>query len=180
MGCQEFFKRFVNSKKEIKEMAQDLFLRYQNYWTNGFGETGDYVWMAESFLNWFQTRVNVLGIKFITHEDAFSWHKKTVKMIQDFGNFIIKEWWFNNKKFKTPGDEYVLKIITILFPAMIFQENTQSCAVITTRFIGKDQLKVDIEHDPRDCYEGNGVHSSDYYDERDEIWGLDCDYSKND
>ena len=180
MGCQEFFNRFVNSKKEIKKMTQDLLSRYKNYWTNGFGEVGDFTWMAESFLNWFQTLANKTGIKFISRDDAFSWRKKTVEMIQDLGNFIIKEWWFNNKKFKTPGDEYVIKIITLLFPAMTFREQSRSCAEITTRFVGKDQLKVEIEHDPRDCYRGNGAHSSDYFEERDEMWQLDCDYTEND
>ena len=144
--------------------TQDLFKRYRDYWTNGFGEIGDFVEKAELFFNWFKKEI-AAGVKFFKND----YLKETVEMIQDLGNFIIKEWWFNNKKFKTPGDEYVMKIITILFPAMTFQEQTRSCAVITTRFIGKDKLKVDIEHDPRDCYKGNGSHSSDYYDERDEI-----------
>ena len=95
------------------------------------------------------------------------------KMIQDLGNFIIKEWWFNGKKFKSPGDEYVMKIITILYPAMCFKEQANSCAIITTRYIGQDQLKVDIEHDPMDCYGGDGSHSDRYYDEEDQVWEFD-------
>ena len=99
-------------------------------------------------------------------------------MIQNLGNFIIKEWWFNGKKFKTPEDECVMKLITILYPAMCFKEQPDSCAVITTRYIGLDQLKVDIEHDPMDCASGDGAHSDQYYDEEDQEWEFDNDQVK--
>ena len=71
-----------------------------------------------------------------------------------------------------------MKIITILYPAMCFKEQSKSCAIITTRYIGQDQLKVEIEHDPLDCYGGNGIHSDQYYDEKDQAWEFDNDQVK--
>ena len=141
--------------------TQDLFSRYQDYWTDGWGEIGDFVEKSKSFLNWFQESM-ISGGKFFDLNHSFL--KNNLKIIQDLGNFIIKEWWFNNKKFKTPGDEFVLKIITILYPGMIFQEQSNSCAIISTRFIGQNQLKVEVEHDPMDCYTSeDGIHSDRYH-----------------
>ena len=146
----------------ISKNTQDLFSRYQDYWTDGWGGIGDFVAKAKSFLKWFQESM-ISGGKFFDLNHPFL--KDNLKIIQDLGNFIIKEWWFNDKKFKTPGDELVLKIITILYPAMIFQEQSNSCAIISTRFIGQDQLKVEIEHDPMDCYSTyDGIHSDRYHD----------------
>lgn len=164
-------KSFLKGDRSVSKVAsenskntQDLFTSYRDYWTNGFGEVGEYPEMAELFLEWFQKEI-ARGVKVFKN----GYLQKTLEMIDDLGDFIIKRWWFNNKKFKTPGDEYVMKMITILFPEMSFHEQSHSCAIITTRFVGEDQLKVEIEHDPTDCYEGNGEHSFLYYDEQDEI-----------
>lgn len=160
-------KSFFEGDRSVSKVAsenskntQDLFSRYQDYWTDGWGGVGEFPQMARSFLNWFQESISS-GVKFFDLNHPLL--KDNLKMIQNLGNFIIKEWWFNGKKFKTPGDEYVMKIITILFPAMIFTEQSNSCAIITTRYIGQDQLKVEIEHNPLDCYSGNGSHSDRYY-----------------
>ena len=161
-GVEKNTQHLIGRDSGVLKNTEDLFLRYKNYWTDGWGGIGDYPQMAREFLNWYH------GSTIFKERRVFDLNhpllKNNLKMIQDLGNFIIKEWWFNGKKFKTPGDEYLMKIINILYPAMVFQEQSNSCAIISTRYIGQNQLKVELEHDPMECYAGDGIHSDRYHD----------------
>ena len=110
---------------------------YQYSWTNGFGEIHPTVWNVKKLLS--------------AKKIYLPLWKKLRKDIYFLGNFIIARWWNNKNQFFSNLDSEIMQLIISLFPDMIFSRRNGDCSEIIPRFVGKNKIKVEIIHDPRDC-----------------------------